>query len=141
MTDLLFRKAAKSLIPLDETAEAALSKIGIGDVVRIKGLTRPRNPQHHRLYWALLGLAVDNSEMFEDTEQLHFMLKVATGHVREFINPDGQVFYEPKPTDFASMGQDDFNAYFDKCVKVICQRVIPGMSDEDLKAEALEMIA
>lgn len=141
MTDLLFRKGAKSLIPVDEAADIALSKIGMGDIVRVRGLTRPRNPQHHRLYWALLNMVVENSEMFEDAEQLHFMLKIATGHVREFVNHEGKVFYEPKPTDFASMGQDDFNAYFDKCIRVICTRVIPGMDDQALRAEALEMVS
>ena len=118
-----------------------MSKIGVGDIVRVKGLTRPRNPQHHRLYWAMLGMVVDNTDQFDDAEQLHFMLKVAIGHVRPFINEKGAVFYEPKPTDFASMGQDDFSEYYDRCVRVICSRVIPGMKDEDLKAEVLEMVA
>lgn len=139
MPDLLFRKALKSLVPLDEAAEAALARIGAGDIVRVKGLVRPRNPDHHRLYWAMLNIVSENTEKFEDAEQLHYVLKIATGHVRPFFSDKG-IFYEPRPTNFASMGQDDFSSYYDKCVNVICDRVIPGMDSEALKAEVLSMI-
>ncbi len=137
--DLLFTKRLGSLVPTDEASETALSKIKHGDIVRVKGLVRPRNPQHHRLYWAMLNMVCGNTDEFDDAEQLHFMLKVAVGHVRPFLSVKG-VFYEPLPTDFASMGQTEFSAYYDKCIKVICKRVIPGMDDEALKAEVLEMM-
>ena len=138
--DLLFRKALGSLIPLDEAAEAALARIGAGDIVKVRGLVRPRNPDHHRLYWAMLNLVAGNTEKYEDAEQLHFLLKIDIGHWRPFVSDDGKVYYEPKPTDFASMGQDEFSIYYDKCVEVICERVIPGMDSEELRAEVLSMV-
>lgn len=141
MTDLLFVKGIEALMPYDQDAKDAIGKMKSGDVVRVKGVTRPRNPHHHRLYWAMLSKIVDNTDMFQDPEQLHYMLKIAIGHTRPFINSKGQVFYEPLPTDFASMDQTEFDNYFDRCVNVICARIIPGMDSAALKGELLEMVA
>ena len=141
MADIFLTKGMHALVPYDEKAMDALGALKMGDVVRVTGITKPRNPRHHRLYWKLASVVCENTDKFEDPEQLHFMLKVAIGHVRQYIDRRGKVYYEPKPTNFASMDQVAFSDYYDRCLKVICTKILPGVDSDQLRSEVEELIS
>jgi hypothetical protein len=140
MTDIVMRKGMAGLFPTDEAGENTLGDIKMGDAVKVK-ITRPRNIQHHRLFFAMCNLVANNTDAVRDTDELVFRLKIATGHCRELMRDDGTVLYEPQSISFASMSQDEFNDFYKKCVDIICTRLIPGMEREDLQNEVLAMVA
>lgn len=140
MAKALMRKELNGLRPLDAQGEEALSKIKLGDMVMVE-FKRPRNAKHHRKLWALLSLVIGNQDHYQTAEQLLNGLKCATGHADEYPMKNGQgVVMIPRSISFASMDQTEFEQWYDRAIAVICKHVIPGLSQEDLKREVLDMI-
>lgn len=137
--DVLMRMRDGGLYPADKAAADLLAKYCDGDMVRVKGMNRPRNPRHHSLYWVLLTTVWENQETFPTVESLHRSIKLATGLYDTFKIGDREVI-ELRSTDFTSMKQDEFSEYYDRVVRLICERVIPGMSDEALKERVLGIV-
>ena len=94
-----------------------------------------RNPQHHKLFFALLRFVVEHSPEYRTTDELLFGLKIANKHVDEFIGFDGQLYYKPKSLNFESMGQDAFRKFFDSSVHILCERFEPTLESESLRRE------
>jgi hypothetical protein len=46
----------------------------------------------------------------------------------------------PKSISFASMDQAKFTTFFDGAVRLICQYILPGISDEELRRQVFEML-
>ena len=115
------RRVGEVLVPMDE-----LQGKGLGSLLPNKEVTvevkQSRNPGHHRLLFALLNKVVENTEDFEDVEHLLTWLKIALGHVKTMIGPDGRVYYMPKSLSFAAMGQEKFNPFFDSALNLMVAR-------------------
>jgi hypothetical protein len=137
--DVLMRFRAGGLYPADKASADLLAKYRDGEMVRVKGMNRPRNPRHHSLYWVLLDTVWQNQETFPTVEQLHRAMKIATALYDEY-EIGGKTVISLRSTDFTAMKQDEFNQYYDRVVRLICERVIPGMSDEALKARVLGIV-
>ncbi len=56
------------------------------------------------------------------------------------IKYDGKVAYLPKSISFAKMDQTEFDQFFDRTVELVCKHFLPGVRDEDLRREVLEMV-
>lgn len=140
MTKIVMRKELTGLRPIDEQARAVLAKIKAGDMVTVE-VKRPRHIKHHRKLFALLNLVVENQDHYQTVEQLLNALKCATGHADEYpMKNGGGVVMIPRSISFASLGQDEFEQVYDRFVSVICRQVIPGMDENELKAEVLSII-
>lgn len=137
--DVLMRMRDGALYPADKAAADLLAKYRDGDMVRVKGMNRPRNPRHHSLYWVLLTTVWENQETFPTVDSLHDAIKIATG-LYDTLTVSGREVIRLRSTDFASMKQDEFSEYYDRVVRLICERVIPGMSDEALKQRVLGIV-
>jgi len=140
MTTITLKKTLAGARPIDEKGEDVFAKIALGEEFTAD-VKRPRNIQHHRKFFALCKMVADNTDMVRDSDELVFRLKIATGHCRESMRNDGVVLYEPQSISFASMNQDEFNIFYDRCVDIICTHIIPGMSRAELQNEVLEMVA
>lgn len=81
-----------------------------------------RNPGHHRKYFALLNLVVNNTEKFKDVNHLRMILAIECGHYEGLINPlSGEVTIVPKSISFSSMGQDEFSELYSKSLDYCCK--------------------
>lgn len=139
MTAILLARSMGSLRPVDDAGEAVIAGIGQGEIVKAE-IKRPRNPQHHRLFWALASIVAANSEHWRSAEDVVTALKFATGHTEQFKMPSGQVYELPRSISFAAMNQDAFDAFYDRCIRVIVEKWLPGVSEDGLRQEVLEMI-
>ncbi len=137
-SDVLLLKRNGKLEASDPISAETLAGIRDGEQVRCK-IGRARNGKHHRLYWVLLTTVWENQEAFPTVEHLHRAVKIATGLYDEYTIGCKTVI-ELRSTDFASMKQDEFSEYYDRVVRLICERVIPGMSDEALKTQVLDIV-
>lgn len=103
------------LRPYGADSATALGKIPFGKVIRVD-VKQPRNGAHHRLFWTLCARIGDAVGC--EHEDIAFLLKIRTGHVRHIKTKRGMEEV-PKSISFAAMDQTQFAAFFDKAVWVI----------------------
>jgi Protein of unknown function (DUF1367) len=138
MTDLngrCFIKQGVSLVPADFHAEEILSEIKDGQEVVIS-IRLPRNPYHHRWFFALLNKVVSNSDRFHDEDELLSCLKVACGHTKPIQLLSGEIYRLPRSINFASMSQDAFQRFTKRALYVLGQ--MTGIDPESLIKEVDE---
>lgn len=122
MSDLdgrCFVKRGNTLVAADFAADEFMAGIPNGREV-IVSVRRPRSPQHHRWFFALLRKVVDNSEQWQSEEDLLDDLKIATGHAERRVNIlTGEVQLCAKSINFASMPEDPFARFKSRCLYVL----------------------
>ena len=126
-------------VPADTTAETMLSKIAKDDIFLMKS-HRARNPQHHRKFFALLSKVHENlpdeiRHLYPTTDKLLLGLKIVLGYTETMIMPNGKIVEIPKSIAFESMDQTSFEIFWDRCLKVISEQLLPGIDDAELEAE------
>lgn len=138
MVRILVAKNLGKLQPIDEAGEAVLKKLGQGEIVSVE-LIRPRNVQHHRKFFALLQIILENQDFYKSIDDLLDVCKLRIGHVRTVQTKDGTVSI-PESISFAAMDQDAFNAFYDRACNWVITEVIPGLAKKDLDAEVEEQL-
>jgi hypothetical protein len=136
---VLLAKSLGSLRPVDDAGEALVASLGHGEIVAAT-VKKPRNVKFHRWFWALATVVSNNVEPSRTPEQIVTALKIATGHVETIIDATGKVYYVPRSISFASMSGEEFNVFVDRCIKIIVERWLPGVGEDALRNEVLEMI-
>lgn len=134
-----WRKTVRGLEPVSAAARDFLAKTKLGQVVEVKP-RRPRNPGHHRKLFALLGIIVDNTELFANTEDALTGLKAVMGRGRwERIEGTTRDLFYPESIAFDAMGQDDFEVFYEAAIAAVRRWWLP-VDDADLR-EAIEAFA
>jgi hypothetical protein len=131
-----FVRTLHGLLPDNEQAVEALRGVKVGHHVAVE-VSRPRNINHHRLYWALctkIGNALD-----VEPENISDVLKLRTGHFTTVQTRTGPV-HLPRSISFAAMDQTAFRDFFERCTKVITSEWVPHVKAEQLQTEVLEMM-
>lgn len=135
---LFFRKHLGALRPADRVAEEAFAKVKPGEVVRVE-MKRPRNAKHHRKYWALLALVVDNLDQSVSVETLHDWMKLKVGCVRLLRTKSGLVEL-PGSISFEKMDQSQFEEFYEKALQYVLTEILPGVGKKELEEEVFAMI-
>lgn len=116
-----FMKRGTSLLAADFAAEEFLSGIPDGREVTVT-IRRPRSPDHHRWFFAMLTAVCDNSEQWADPDDLLDDLKIACGHFTRRVNAlTGEVQLVAKSINFASMPEDTFRRFKDRALYVLAR--------------------
>lgn len=144
MTDnrLMFVKTLGGLRPAEPRAEEWLMRVKLGACVAIEQPKLPRNPDHHRLYWALVALVWQNKDhdQYPTQEDLHAAIKIAAGLRTRIELPDGTVAFRPGSIAWSAMDQTEFSAFYDRVCDLVARYFLPGVTSRDLKAEVELMI-
>ena len=74
--------------------ELALESIKRGEIVTVN-VTRSRNSQFNRKFFALLNIVVENTE-YLNTDQILHLLKLKLGHYDEVVSTNGKIVYIPR---------------------------------------------
>jgi hypothetical protein len=131
---------ASAMVPADPEAEAALSKIPMGETLAVK-LDRSRSNPQNRLYWAIID-HVAPAVGYETPKALHKALKVALGYYDVVRLPSGTALVDTQSTAFDGMSHDEFQAYMDGAIRLICSdpNLLPGTNRDDLIDEVLAIL-
>jgi hypothetical protein len=133
------RKTLGGWEPVSNAAREFHAKTKLGQIAEMFA-RRPRNPKHHAKMFALLGLVVDNTELFANTDDALVGLKAITGHGRwERISGTSRDIFYPDSIAFDAMGQDEFEEFYKSAVAAIQRWWLP-VSNEELR-EAVEAFA
>lgn len=141
MSRFLAIKHLNALRPADDLGEAALRKIGHGEVLSVE-IKRPRNVKHHRMFWALMGLVHDNldHDRYPTVEDLVAAVKIAAGLRTRIELPNGDIGFIPGSIAFHKMDQDEFSKFYDRVCDLIAKYFLPGVNTDDLRREVEIMI-
>jgi hypothetical protein len=134
---LIVVKDKDVLRPIDERSFEELRKIKDGRTF-ICEIKRPRNLKHHRKYWSLINLISDNLDGVTP-EGLSSAIKMMIGHVVTVQFGNKSILY-PDSISFDKMNQDQFNNFYERAVKAICEFVIPGLTEESVKNEIFKIL-
>jgi hypothetical protein len=102
-----------------------------GQWLRIEFST-PRHGKHHRKFFALMQLIAENSEVYDTAEKALIAVKLCTGHLDLMPHPEtGEIVQIPRSVSFESMGQEDFEAFYDAALKAVCAHIVPHLREAD----------
>lgn len=137
---LYMLRTAGGLKPADPEAEAYVSRLKYNDLVQVE-IRRPRNPQFHRKFFALLNLAFQNQERFDNFEHFREEVQMLCGsyEIRYHLH-SGEKWFAPKSIAFHAMDEAEFEKLYDKAVGVILKHVFHGMARPDLEQAVLEFM-
>ena len=128
---LLVKKHLGKLVPLYgsdyDNLKAAKLKEGQTYEIEIK---KPRNYEFHKKFFALLNLAYDNQDTFEDFKALRTYLTCKAGHYEQIETPNGFMIM-PKSISFAKMDEVEFDGLYHSVINAICKFI-------DVEAKEIE---
>ena len=142
---LYLTRTMQGLAAADETARDYLRKIKQGATVTAE-IVKPRSVQNHRRFFGMLGVVFATCGDWNSPEELLTELKFRVGLVDKQLVTDrktGEVIAEivkPQSISFAAMEEDEFRAFVDRCIKVICEDMVPGLDDTVLREEVLRAV-
>ena len=127
------------LVPADNQAYKLVKSIVYGDIVLLE-TKKARNPQHHRKMWALISRVHENlpddwQEIYPTPEKLMLAIKFDLGLCTITKLASGHEIYEAGSISFANMDQGSFNEFYEKAIRLVCDRLLPGIDDAALRAE------
>jgi hypothetical protein len=120
-----FKRVGNALVPVDFAADELVASLPEGKEVLVV-VRRARSVAHHRWFFALLRVVVDNTEArWLDEEQLLNDLKLSVGHFSTSINlMTGEEHLVPRSISFASMEQGAFWRFTNRCLWVLGTKVL-----------------
>ena len=128
-----YTKTTSGLAPADDAAREAFARVKLGALVVVE-VTRPRNIQRHRLWWALcrrIAQAVGGDLTADNVSDL---LKVGTGHCR-IIKGKRDTYKLPLSISFSNMDEDEFAGLMDRATVFIAEQWLPTLPVSDARRE------
>jgi hypothetical protein len=134
---VIMRRGLRGLEPDNDLSRHAMSKLKLGDAVRVE-IKRPRNLRWHRRYWALVSLIADNTERYVP-DDIHALLKLRCGCRRLIVDSRGQ-HWIPDSISFNRMSHDEWVAFWDRVVEYVDTELLPGVGKETLARELADLV-
>ncbi|MFM9424361.1 hypothetical protein RCH10_000789 [Variovorax sp. GrIS 2.14] len=113
-----------------------LAKSKPGACVRFEW-SSPRHVDHHQKFGALLSFLSNNHAVYDTTEKALVALKLAAGFFEPHVDPATlEVIKVPTSIAFESMGQDDFERFYNAAIDALLAVILPRFE----KAEMLRLL-
>jgi len=135
-----WKRVGLLLVPIDDDATESLVALKQEQKL-VVNVSPSRNPDHHRLFFALIKLVVDNTVLFQTVDDALLAIKIACHEVDVWISPStGEVYYIPRSIKFEKMDQARFRRLFDRAVYVICDQWLAGVDKDELLREVWKLV-
>lgn len=140
MREFAVVRRGKVLVPADDIAAEEMARLPENKATLVTARV-PRNPRHHRLAWALAQKLSEMVDGLHDREDAMTYLKIKARHVDYLTDPKtGAVYLLPKSINFASLDQTAFSRLWDRMTWVVCNEIVPGLDEDALQREILDMV-
>lgn len=137
--EVLLVRDGTRLAAADTLSAEAIAGIAHRETVTAS-IRRPRNPKHHRKFFALIKVVMESQNYFATDEDLIDELKMATGLYTTKKRLDGSEYNVVKSISWASMDQNRFEQWYARAVEIILTKVIPHTKREDLEERVHEIL-
>lgn len=131
-------KKLSALYAFDEAGEAVLRRLPPGEIVEVE-ITRPRNAQFHRKFFAMLQIILSNQEHYKSLDDLLAVCKLRIGHSKKIQTAHGIVEI-PASISFASMDDIGFANFYDRACQWVLNEVLPGLERHHLDEEVAQQL-
>ncbi len=125
---LYVKNTLTGLVPMYPADLDEKKRLRLGEEYEVS-IRRPRNVKFHRLFFALLNLGHQNTQMELPFEAYRRWAVMKAGFVKVYNTPKGQLF-EPESIAFANMDEDRFKQVYDRVLDVIVDDI--GTDREDV---------
>ncbi len=125
---LYVKNTLTGLVPMYPADLDEKKRLRLGEEYEVS-IRRPRNVKFHRLFFALLNLGHQNTQMDLPFETYRRWAVMKAGFVKIYSTPKGQLF-EPESIAFANMDEDRFKQVYDRVLDVIVDDI--GTDREDV---------
>jgi hypothetical protein len=130
MTEIICHRTPGGFEPTDrhQLEELLGTRIPVGETCKVK-VTRPRNLQFHRKFFAMIRATFDMQDEFETVAQWRAVVTVGAGHCSFVPGPDGQTVAVPKSVAFQNMDGTEFARLYEDALTFICARYVNDSPD------------
>jgi len=133
MKILVVKTINNLLKPAYDSDLEAFTKIPKGEIVQID-YVKKRNIKFHRKYFALIKLAFDNQQVYQNTDEMRYDITMTAGFTDEITNKiTGEITLRAKSISFDSMDETEFSDLYTKTKEVICEWI--EISNEQVEEE------
>lgn len=125
------------LLPAHQSDLEQINKLPAHQPLRVK-VTRIRNVDHHRKWWALVNYAYDLWEPPDEflgeknLDRFRKDLIILCGFYEKHWRLDGTLRIEPRSISFSNMEQEEFDELYDRTVNVIISYVLKNYTPTEL---------
>ena len=128
------------LFPTCQRGFDLLASLDVAERDVMVALNTARNPRHHRLFFALVNIVKENAPVEITTEAIVLSIKHGVGHVIEWTDPHGEVHRDALSISFESMSQKDFNEFFNKAIRYVCEVMLKDTSFDDVRQQIYDAV-
>jgi hypothetical protein len=140
MAECFMVRTLAGLSATDEQSQAILRRIKFGEMVKVD-VVRPRNIKAHRRYFALVNLIYQTAGDFRSPEVVHNTLKALAGRATPVtLKGSGEVVLIPESISFSAMDEDEFQDFWNRVIKAVCEDILPTVTAPEIEMELLRMI-
>jgi hypothetical protein len=133
MKILVVKTINNLLKPAYDSDLESFYKIPKGEIVQID-YVKKRNIKFHRKYFALIKLAFDNQQVYQNSDEMRYDITMTAGFTDEITNKiTGEITLRAKSISFDSMDETEFSELYTRTKNVICEWI--GISNEELEEE------
>lgn len=151
MTDCYLIRTEMGFLPADDSSRDALKRWKVGDAAKVE-MTKARNYQFFRKWWALINFAFDH---WEPEEKVQFKgvpveknldrfrkdITILAGHFTASYRVDGSCRIEPKSIAFGNMSEDTFADLYSKTIDVVLKHILTNYEKEELEGIVDQVMA
>lgn len=141
---MILLKQHNGFIAQSQSDFEALAKYKNGESYEVK-IKKPRNLQFHKKFFALLNCTIYHmpesmERYFPNIYCLLDWLKLEAGIRETRYNPDGTIFFVPGSISFASMNEETFADFYNKCTTLILGHILSGIDQRTLEDEIIHFL-
>lgn len=105
-----------AFVPSSEADYEEAKKIQVGFEVKA---TKARNTKFHRKAFALLNLAFENQDKFDNFEIYRKVITIRSGYYNEIPDENGVVMLIPQSLSYEKMSAEKFDKWYNDTLEVI----------------------
>jgi hypothetical protein len=126
---IYLKKVNNVLIPSLPEDEEKLARWRNGEILEIE-IRKPRNLKFHRKFFALLNIAFDNQDRYDNFEAFRAEVIMRCGYFNTHIHLSGKQSFSPKSISFGAMDQMEFEKLYSEAINVIIKYFMPKANEE-----------
>ena len=133
---LFVKNTISGLVPCDDNDYEEKKKLKLGEVYQVT-ISRPRNYEFHKKYFALINCAWEclnekQTEFFKDINNFRKTMELNAGHCETIYSIERKEFIEQVMSiSFDKMDNDEFESLYNRVFDVILKYPLKNISQED----------
>lgn len=138
----LFTKTPSGLAPFNDNAREFLARKKQGALIR-GDFVEPRNPDRLAKFWVIIDTlfeALPDRSVWATRDDMREDIEIALGFCDQIKGGFGRTWTKPRSISFAKMKEAEFVAFLEAVRKLVREKALHRVTDEELRARLEEMV-